>query len=163
MGMVESLSALSVLLGDRLDLTRLEADNLLSTSPLAFRAGELGYAVLFRYGVMVLCGLTLEEEKQVLVDISSRIVRPVAHPNEDREAIEVAADGIDRIPPGGPIYITEFSSERILVIADALAKSAALHRDEREVETVLDVIEPLARDLSEHGVTSGRLCSSGTE
>jgi uncharacterized Rmd1/YagE family protein len=151
--MAEKFSALTLLLGDRLDLTRIDANNLLSTSPLAFRAGDRGYAVLFRYGVIVLCGLTRDEEERVLIEISSRIVRPVIQPEEDREAIEVAADGVDQIPPGGPIYVKELSPERMLVIADALAKSAALHRDEREVEAVLDVIEPLARQLSQGGRT----------
>ncbi len=151
--MAERLSALTVLLGDRLDLARIESHDLLSTSPLAFRVGDVGYAVLFRYGVIVLCGLTRDEEQRVLTEISSRVIRPVEQADEDREAIEVAADGVDQIPPGGPIYVKELSPERMLVIADALAKSAALHRDEREVDAVLDVMEPLARQLAERGRT----------
>ena len=151
--MAERFSALTLLLGDRLDLTHIDASNRFSTSPLAYRAGDVGYAILFRYGVIVLCGLTRDEEERVLSEISSRIIRPVKQPEEDREVIEVAAEGTDQIPPGGPIYVKELSPERMLVIADALAKSAALHRDEREVEAVLDVIEPLARQLSQRGRT----------
>jgi uncharacterized Rmd1/YagE family protein len=37
------------------------------------------------------------------------------------------------------------------VIADALAKSVALARDEREVSSVLEVVEPFARRLAETG------------
>ena len=43
------------------------------------------------------------------------------------------------------------SPERFLVVADALAKSVALTRDEREVNKVFDFIEPFARRLAETG------------
>jgi hypothetical protein len=41
---------------------------------------------------------------------------------------------IDPRQAGGSTHVKEFSPECILVIADALAKRAALHRDESEVE-----------------------------
>ena len=44
----------------------------------------------------------------------------------------------------GPIRIKDLSPARFLVIADALAKTVALARDEREVNKVFDVIEPFA-------------------
>ena len=149
----DSYSARTVLLGDRLDLAGFAPADLLSASPLAYRAGTEGYAVLFRYGVVVLCGMSPAEEADALAGVESRIVRPVRVRDEDREAIDIWPDGTDQIPPGGPIQIRELSPERVLVIADALAKSAALHRDEREVDAVLDVMEPLARQLAEHGRT----------
>jgi uncharacterized Rmd1/YagE family protein len=60
------------------------------------------------------------------------------------------------IQPGGPICLSKFSDERLLLIADALAKSTSLARDERRVAAVFDVIEPLARELAEQGRTSRR-------
>jgi len=42
-----------------------------------------------------------------------------------------------------------------LLIADALATSVILAHDERNVDKVFDVIEPLARELAEHGRTPG--------
>lgn len=41
--------------------------------------------------------------------------------------------------------------ERLLVIADALAKSVVLARDERQVAGVFEVIEPFARNLASRG------------
>ena len=41
--------------------------------------------------------------------------------------------------------------DRLLVIADALAKSTALARDEHEVAAVFDVIDPFSRKLAEKG------------
>jgi uncharacterized Rmd1/YagE family protein len=45
--------------------------------------------------------------------------------------------------------------EHVMVIADALAKSVILARDEREVGAVIDRIEPMARELAEKGRTPG--------
>src|SRR5260370_34858956 len=41
--------------------------------------------------------------------------------------------------------------QRFLVVADALAKTVALARDEREVNAVFDVIEPFAAQLAHKG------------
>ena len=45
----------------------------------------------------------------------------------------------------------DFSPPRFLVVADTLAKSVALARDEREVNAVFDVIEPFAAQLARTG------------
>ena len=151
--MPEAYSARSVLLGDRLDLDGFAPAEMLSASPLAYRAGAAGYAVLFRYGVAVLCGLTPAEEAAVLAGLAARIVRPATVADEDREAVAIVAEAPDAVSPGGPIQLRDLSPERVLVVADALAKSMALHRDEVEVGAVLDMMEPLARQLYERGRT----------
>jgi hypothetical protein len=51
------LTARAVLLGDRIDQAGLERNDALSTAPLAFRTGDGGMTVVFRYGVVVLIGL----------------------------------------------------------------------------------------------------------
>jgi hypothetical protein len=45
------------------------------------------------------------------------------------------------------------SPERLLVIADVLAKSVALAHDEREVAKVFEIIEPFAKELADRGRT----------
>ena len=45
------------------------------------------------------------------------------------------------------------SPERLLVIADVLAKSVVLAHDEREVAKVFEIIEPFAKELADHGRT----------
>ncbi|MFY9734192.1 MAG: RMD1 family protein, partial [Rhodoplanes sp.] len=52
------LTARALLLGERIDTSGLERRDVISTTPLAFRIGPHGYAVLFRYGVAVLVGLS---------------------------------------------------------------------------------------------------------
>ena len=149
------LTGRALLIGDRIETAGLERSDVLSTAPLAFRAGAGGFAALFRYGVVVLVGLTPLEEDEVLRSLRSRIVGEFARHEEETAAIEISADKDDQIPPGGPIYLRAVTTERLIVIADALAKSAALSRDEREVAAVFDVIEPFARTLAETGRTPG--------
>ncbi|WP_414695698.1 RMD1 family protein [Phenylobacterium sp.] len=45
--------------------------------------------------------------------------------------------------------------DKLLVVADALAKSAALAQDERQVAKVFDTVEPWARRLAETGRSPG--------
>ena len=52
---------------------------------------------------------------------------------------------------GDAIHIKNFSPQRFLIVADALAKTVALGRDEREVNAVFDVVEPFAFELARSG------------
>ena len=147
----QRLTARALLLGDRLDVTGLERSDVLSTAPLAFRAGQDGFVALFRYGVAVLVGLTPLEEDEIIRGLRQRIQGEFARHEEETAIIEISPDRDDQIPPGGPIYIKQLSTERLIVIADALSKSAALARDEREAAAVFDLVEPSARHLAEKG------------
>jgi uncharacterized Rmd1/YagE family protein len=148
-------AARALLIGDRIDTTGLERSDVLSTAPLAFRAGSgnTGFAAVFRYGVVALVGLTPPEEDEVLRALRPRTIGEFARHEEEAAVIEFSADRDDQIPPGGPIYLKSLAPERLLVIADALAKSAGLARDEHEVAAVFEVIEPFARKLAEKGRT----------
>ena len=145
------LTARALLLGDRLDVAGLERSDVLSTTPLAFRAGQDGFVALFRYGVAVLVGLTPLEEDEIIRSLRQRIQGEFARHEEETAIIEISPERDDQIPPGGPIYIKQLSTERLIVIADALSKSAALARDEREAAAVFDIVEPAARHLAEKG------------
>jgi uncharacterized Rmd1/YagE family protein len=51
------------------------------------------------------------------------------------------------------VQLREISPERLLVIADVLAKSVVLAHDERDVAQVFEIIEPFAKELAESGRT----------
>jgi uncharacterized Rmd1/YagE family protein len=153
----DRVTARALLIADRLDTSGLERSDVLSTTPLAFNAGANGVATLFRYGVVVLIGLTPLEEDEVLRSLNPRITGELKIREEETATIEISADREDQIPPGGPIYVKLLSPERIVVISDALAKGVVLSRDEREVASVFDRIEPFARDLAVKGrIPAGR-------
>ena len=108
------LTARALLLGDRLDVAGLERSDVLSTAPLAFRAGQEGFVALFRYGVAVLVGLTPLEEDEIIRSLRQRIRGEFARHEEETAVIEITPDRDDQIPPGGPIYIKQLSTERLI-------------------------------------------------
>lgn len=144
----------ALLLGDRIDTAGLERADALSATPLAFRSGS-GFVALFRYGAAVLVGLSPLEEDEVLRGLQPRIIGSFPAREEEIATIEIAPDREEQIPPGGPIWLKVLTPERLLVIADALAKSVALAHDENAVSAVFDTIEPMARRLAERGRAPG--------
>ncbi len=144
-------TARALLLGDRIDAAGLERADTLSANPLAFRAGAGGLVVLYRFGVAVTVGLSPLEEDEVIGQIKARLSGPHAHIDDETATLVVVGEGEDRIPPGGAMELRDLSPARLLVVADAMAKSVSLGRDEREVNAVFDVIEPFAARLSAQG------------
>ena len=121
--------------------------------PLAVRHGQNGVAVLFRYGVAVLIGLSAEEEAAFLQKIAPRVVGKLGVAEEENAFVEIAAGAEDQISAGGPVVLGDMSLPRMLIVADALAKSVALASDERDVTKVFGVIDPFAAELAAHGRT----------
>jgi uncharacterized Rmd1/YagE family protein len=145
--------ARALLLSDRIDTSNLEREDVVSNAPLAYRVGADGLVTLFRYGVAVLIGLSSADEEKALRGLSLRLVRPIEPQEEEIAYITVDAEKDDQILPGGPISLKAATPEHLIVIADALAKSVALARDERQVSAAFDLVEPLARQLGERGRT----------
>ena len=145
----------ALLLGDRIETVGLERNDVLSTVPLAFRAGERGVVALFRYGVAVFVGMSPLDEDEVLRRLLGRVVHPVPRREEETVYIEISPDKDDQLTPTGIIIVKALTTEHTLLIADALATSVILAHDERSVSAVFDVIEPLARELAAHGRTPG--------
>jgi uncharacterized Rmd1/YagE family protein len=138
--------------GDRINTMGFEGEAL-SAVPLAIRVGKTGIAVLFRYGVAVLIGLSAEEESGFLEKLKPRIGGRLARFEEETAVVALASEAEDQVQAGGPIFLRDMLPERLLVIADVLAKSVVLANDEREVEKVFEVIEPFAKELADHGRT----------
>ncbi len=149
---VPNLHAHAVQLADRINTAGFEGD-VLSATPLAVRIGESGVAVVFRYGVVVFIGLSTQEESAFLERLRPRLFGLINPHEEETAKIQVARES-EEIPVGGPVLVREFSLERLLIVADALAKSVVLGRGERDVAGVFDIIEPFARELASFGRTS---------
>jgi uncharacterized Rmd1/YagE family protein len=138
----------AVLVGDRIDTAGLDRD-VLSRTPLAYRAGKSGFVVVFRYGVVVFVNLDAAEADEVLAVLRGRIAGPHKVREEETAIVELMDD--DQVPAGGPVGVREMSIERLILVAYALSDSVVLAHDEREVSAVFDRIEPFARDLAERG------------
>jgi uncharacterized Rmd1/YagE family protein len=145
------LTARALIVGERIDTAGLERSDMISSLPLAFRVGERGMVALFRFGVAVMVGLSPLEEEDVVTKLQLRVSGVRARGDDETEVLEISPEGEDQVSSAGLIQIKDLSPARFLVVADALAKTVALERDEREVNAVFDVIEPFAAKLAASG------------
>lgn len=148
---VRRITARALIVGERIDTAGLERPDMIAQLPLSYRVGPSGMVALFRYGAAVMVGLTPLEEDDTLAKLKSRVSGERALGHDESAVLEVSPEGDGQKVPGGPIQIKDLSPERFLVVADALAKTVALARDEREVNAVFDVIEPFASKLAATG------------
>ncbi|QGM47660.1 RMD1 family protein [Methylocystis heyeri] len=148
---MQRLTARALLLGERIDTSGLERADLVSTAPLAFHTGQAGFVVLYRFGVAVLFGLSPLEEDEVLGKVGARVSGAVSRRDDETLVLEVAAEGDEKTLANGHLSIKDATGPRLLVVADALAKSVALARDERRVNAVFDTVEPFAATLASTG------------
>jgi uncharacterized Rmd1/YagE family protein len=149
-----SLAARALVLGERIDTARLERRDVISSSPLAFRVDQ-GLVVAFRYGVVVMIGLEPPVQDQILQSVLPHVLG--ALPDREEETIRLATGGdqTEGVDPDGVVRIGALASDKLLVVADALAKSAAVAQDEHQVAKVFDTVEPWARRLAETGRSPG--------
>lgn len=148
---IQRLTARALLLGDRIDTAGLERSDTISATPLAFHAGTHGFVALYRFGVAVMVGLSPLEEDEVLKQVQLRVSGPHEHIDDETALLQISSEQDDVIAPSGTINMMDLSSQRLLVVADAMAKSVSLGRDEREVNVVFDIIEPFAAKLAKDG------------
>jgi len=145
----------AVIVGERISRAGADADGAIIAAPLAFRVGDTGLVVLFRYGAVVMFGLSDEEETAALAGLADRVISPEQTLEEETAQIVVRPDEDELIAPSGAIQLRSLSLEPLLVVADAIAKSIALGRDERRVAAVFDAIEPFAAGLAARGRPPG--------
>jgi len=154
----QKLIGRALYIGQRLDLKAFEKARRLATSPLIISAGKQGAAVLFRYGVVVLFGLSASEEVAFLKDLDGFIIDPFTH--YDVEEISLCLTSLQSEEKNsGCMPLDEFNLPRLQVVASVLAKSEVLSHYEADVAKTFEHIEPLANDL-QHG---GRFMHKGRE
>ena len=144
----EQLLGRAMYVGQRLDLKAFEQSQRLATNPLVVKAGTQGVAVLFRYGVVVVFGLTPIEEVAFLKGMQNFTKDPF----EEYEAEEVQLCLSHALPEKNSAHLIpldDFNMQRLQVVASVLAKSAILSHYEIEVAQTFERIEPLARSLQQ--------------
>jgi uncharacterized Rmd1/YagE family protein len=148
------ITARAQVLGERIDTAGLERREAISAVPLAFRVGE-GLAVVLRYGVVVTLGLDPRAEEEVLRIVRPRVHGPLSEREEETIHLSAGEDQGGGVGPDGVVRIGVLAPEKLLLVADALAKSAALAQDERHMAQVFDTVEPWARQLAATGRSRG--------
>lgn len=139
------------LLGERLDTRGFEQKQALATTPLTMRVGRRGYAVMFRYGVVVLFDVTAEEEAHYLADLSRLVHDPLPEPGREAVHVDIIPDATEHVDPDGTVILRDVTPERLQIVADVLAKDLVLDHYEIRVAAVFDRIEPLAANMKQRG------------
>ncbi len=144
----ERLSGRAIYFCHRLDLKALEKTSRLAENPLFVSAGNQGAAVLFRYGVVVLFGLTAIEEVAFLKDLRNIATDPFEH-YESEEIRLCLSDVAHEASDEDYFAVDAFNLHRLQVVASVLAKSVILAHYEAEVSQTFVRIEPLAISLQQ--------------
>ncbi|MBR0681344.1 RMD1 family protein [Roseomonas eburnea] len=149
------LQARALLLGERLDHRGLPREGAPLTDPVPLATPEGFTAFSFRWGAVVFIGATAQQEAAVVEMLKPRLTSALPRPMEEAARIEAGAeqDGVD---PDGVIRLRDLSVSRLAVVADALAKSAALAHQEATLTEALDRLDPIVATLR----TEGRLAAS---
>ncbi len=145
-----SLSVEAILVGDHLETRALAAERQRGLTPPAVRVGDEGLAVLFRYGVVVLVGVGEQDRAEFLARACAHVIGPVDPPLSDSIRVVVSEGDREHVVQEG-IALNDLGLERLVLVADVLAKSVVLDRYERTVAEAFDRIEPLAQELQRRG------------
>ncbi|HRK18200.1 MAG TPA: RMD1 family protein [Hyphomicrobiaceae bacterium] len=132
---------------ETLDLKGLEREDAFSKTPLSFRVGKSGMAVLFRFGAAVFVDMTPIEEDELLRGLQARMLNPLETREIETLVATVGGDE-DRMTPQGTVQVRTRDIPRLLLIAEALAVSVALAYDERRVAHAFDRLAPIGTTLS---------------
>ena len=144
------LRARAVILGERLDHRGLGPGGNAMADPVPIAAPAPISAFAFRWGAVVIFGADPADEAALLASLAPRITNPADSQAEEVALIALGAerDGVDA---EGVIQLCDQAPERLAVVADALAKSAALAQQEARIADALDRLEPAVADLRAAG------------
>jgi uncharacterized Rmd1/YagE family protein len=145
----------ALLLGERLDTRALERDRPLGIAPLTIDVPEGGIAILFRYGAVVLFGMTNAAMEGFVASLEPLVTGAFRVPERDDVHLLVRPDADQQVDPAGNILIRETTTEQLQLVADILAKSLVLSHYETRIAENFDRIEPLAARLREKGRAGG--------
>ncbi|MBR0670880.1 RMD1 family protein [Neoroseomonas soli] len=144
------LSARAVLLGERLEHRGLAREGVPAADPVPLATPDDFAAFAFRWGAVVFIGASTEQEAAILAMLKPRVTNPLPVPVEEVAQIETGAeqDGIDA---QSVIRLRDMDPSRLAVVADALAKSAALAQQEATLTQAMDRMEPSVAALRHEG------------
>jgi required for meiotic nuclear division protein 1 len=118
--------------------------------PVILRGTGAHPAFAFRWGALVTFGADAAQRAAFLAQLSGRIHNPLGTPVEETAMLVGGAER-DEISEAGDILLMDFGVPRLGILADALAKSAALSHQEAALARTLDGMEPVVTRLSDIG------------
>jgi uncharacterized Rmd1/YagE family protein len=136
-------------LGEHIDVKGLEREDAFSSMPLAFRTSGGGMVVLFKSGAAVFFGMTPVEEEELIRSLKPRITAPLDERETETVRLSVRPEEDELLSASGALQIKAADSNRLLLVAEALAMSVALAYDERRIAVAFDRIDAVAQTLQQ--------------
>lgn len=146
-----------MLLGARLDVRALEVHEPIARSPVVIRVQQDGFAVLFRYGAVVLFNMGDAESESFVRSIKPFVGEPVDRPETEQAELRLCEADKEERAALGVFHLRDMGVERLQLVAEVLAKSVVLAHYERTISAVFDHIEPLAIELERSGRSRRRV------
>ena len=150
-----TLTARALQLGERIDLKGLEREDAFSKSPLAFKTGTGGTAVLMKAGTVVFIGMNPVEEDELVRSLAARITGPLTERETETAKLVLKPEEEELVGPSGALQLKALDNNRLLLVAAALAMSASLSWDEKRISQAFDRITPLAESLKQRRLPGG--------
>jgi uncharacterized Rmd1/YagE family protein len=147
------------MVANRIDTRGLAQGAQAAGDPAITPVGARGRAFVFRDGAVALFEADPEEEALCLKGLSDRLREPLPTPVCEEATLQIG--GEDQILPNGVIALRDLETPRVAIVAEVLAKAAALDYVEPIVEAALARSEPFAAELARSGATSATLRELG--
>jgi uncharacterized Rmd1/YagE family protein len=144
------IPARAFLLAERLDVRGLDRARATPSGAMALTLEGSGHAFAFRWGAVVVIDMTEPAVDALLAALRPRMLEPLAVPVEEDALIKAPAES-DGPDASGVIHLRDLAVPRLAILAEALAKSAALSHQEVNLARTLDRLDPIATRLSQQG------------
>jgi len=148
----DSFQARTVLAGTGIDLAALGATERTGGAPFVTQLPDGGLAVLFRYGAVVFFAASSPAVETCLTRIAAHVRQPFAAAEQETETLDIRIDPSTREAiEGNTLVLSDASPEKLLLVADIMAKSVSLAHHERSIERQFERIEPFATSIDHRG------------
>ena len=146
----DTITTQALFLGESIDCRSLEKDyECVATLPTVLKIGETGVVVLFPYGVVVLFGLSKEEEDKFLKELSAYVSDAFSNPEMEAVDIKLNPEKSERVK-NGVLWLKKYSVEHLQIVADVLGKTVVLAHYETKLASVFDQVEPFTASLQKN-------------
>jgi uncharacterized Rmd1/YagE family protein len=129
---------------DRIDVRGVEP-RMSNHLPVTVSVDPSGCAMLFRSGAVVFFGVDPMGQERFLRDLEPRMLGRYETPETERAVIKLG--DADSVEPDA-LILREASIERLQVVAEILAKSVVVARNEQNIGKAFAAIEPLAHQMT---------------
>jgi uncharacterized Rmd1/YagE family protein len=137
-------------IGQGIELRRLVQTRILARDPTTIGVESGGYAVLFRFGVVVLFNVSALADAAFLEMLRPFMLEPLDQIRRESLDVRLESGSEERIADG-LLVMPDMEIPRIQVVSDILAKSLILEDYELRTAGAFDRVEPLAERMQTGG------------